>query len=344
MQENRFQKGKLATDLDALSLSEIPGLLEVLAGRAGLGGLSKADEALLEGILGWWSLKDQDAAVGWVLALRSKEDRNNLFGEMLETISSENPDDALVLLEDLSQRHGETPHIPVNLLKKSAERGADTLLRVCKAGRDETDSTGGYELEYPADFDFMAALHQLGELQASAAEGERLSYVPTNLAKEWAKRDPQAALDWLMSGKDVMFNSDVSEVIAGYREVADDANVGGLIADLYIAKGGYADVWSTLTEIGSESVVREFLAQAPGDGGQGKHIAGLLQASVFGNTSDDAATRAVLLNTMDAQGRRDLFAGNKPIKIRSETIRTQMRAELQRLGHPPEEVRQMLGE
>jgi hypothetical protein len=342
MREDRYNSDKLGNELDRLGREEIPELLAALAAKAGVSGLSSEDESLLEGILRRWYEDDRAAAVDWVLALGNEKDRRTMLGALLELETKRDLDGALAFLDEFNSRLSEGLRIPPALLEKAAARDVDTLMRVCLAGMGEGDSTGGYELAYVKDFDFEAALNALADAESSAPDGHRFSGVPGNLLQEWSKRDPQAALDWLLLDKDVVFNSGMQPFIDGYREVANDADMGAFIAHVHEVQDDYRDAWHALSQLESEGVVRQFLASAEEHGPPEQHIQGLLRASMTGSNAANDPTRAMLLSMVDADTRYRMFTSGDGVHVRSDFTRKALRPVLEQLGHSPAEIGQML--
>ncbi len=340
LREHRRQIGKLREKLDQLSPDELPELLDALSATAGLNGLSSEDESLLKRILGIWYQEDSEAALTWVRALSNEKDRLQLLHGFVELEGKEDLDRAFALLDELRDETGAAPRVPVIMLEKAAARDAETLMRACLAGLSKRSGSGGTELIYGDDFDFEAILNGLAEAVASAPAGHNFSTLPSNLIKEWAKRDPQAALDWTFEDKKVPFNSGVKAFIDGYREVASDSEVGTLVAELQEAKGDYAESWAMLNPLENEGIVRQFLESASDLGTAEEHLGGLLRASM--THVGDNTTRTMLLSMMDAESRYRLFTSQDGIP-NLEWSRNALRPVLLRLGHSLTEVEQMLG-
>ena len=347
MRENRYDSEGLEKDLDELGLSEIPEFLAALSAKAGLGGLSWEDEDLLEKTLKRWYQQNPEGAIAWVMALESEEDRRELLIDFVNLEAEEDLDGALALLDGFNQQVEGRMSIPSSLIQKGADRDVETMLRVCAAGLGESDGSSGSGLKYATDFDFEAALNGLVELEENAGEGRSLSSLPSNLLSEWAKRDPQAAFDWVQLGKELSFNSGLDEFIDGYAEIASDEEIGSFVAELFDPsmdeRKRYDQAWDALSEVADEDAVRQFLTDVAPHGGESVHIEGLLERSMSTSGGGYDATRAILLNMMDSQSRYELFtSGGEKNRFHRSYMRDRLVPVLQRLGHTPAEISEML--
>lgn len=344
MREHRLNSVKLNSALDQLDLEELPDLLAALAARAGVSGLDMEDKSVFEKILKHWYKKNPDAALAWVLALESEQDQRSMLRNFLELETANDLDGAIALLEMIGSLFDKAPRIPMGLIKKAAARDVDTLLRVCVAGMGKGNGTGGMGLEYVENFDFAAALNGLAAAEAAATEGQKFSTLPSNMLQEWAKREPQAALNWLQLDKEVTFNSGIEPFLSGYKLVASDEEMGSFVAHLYEVDGGYDQAWNALSQLEDEGVVRHFLTDAAEHGSKEQHLEGLFRASLTGSGSSDDGMRTELLSMMDSQSRYQLLASDKGTLVRSSYMREALRPALKQMGHSPEEIEQMLPE
>jgi len=346
MRDHRYKSEDLATDLESLSLSEIPDFLEALSRKAGLGGLSWEDEELLEQTIAHWYKQSPEEAIAWVMALKNPEDRRGMLMEFVDLEAEEDLDSALALLEEFDAQVEERLRLPSSLIQKGADRDVDTMLRVCEAGLGENDGSSGSGLNYVSGFDFEAALNGLVELEESAGPGHSLSSLPSNLLSEWAKRDPQAAFDWVQLDKELSFNSGLDEFIDGYAEVATDEEIGSFVAQLYDPqeeqRERYDQAWDALSEVEDEDAVRQFLTDVSAHGSEAEHLQGLLLESSGSSGGSYDATRAILISMMDGDARYRYFTSKDGDWLHREYIRKSVLPLLERLGHSSEEIAVML--
>jgi hypothetical protein len=341
MREYRSDQVRLAESIEAFGPSRIPELLAALARKAGLNGLAGEDETLLEHIVEYWYQQDRTAALDWVAALGNERDQRALLQELLNLETKQGLEGALALLDEFEGQFSEGLRVPTSLFRTAAARDVETLLQVCRATMGERASSVGITVDFVDGFDFEGALNGLAEAQSNLPEGYRFGAIPGSLLEEWAKRDPQAALDWVGLDKDVMFNSGIRTYIEGYREVASDAEMGAFLARMTEADGDYKVAWQTLNDLESEGVVREYFAQDQET--VERHVDGLLRQSLRGGSSSHAATSATILTMVDAESRYRLFtASEDPLRITPST-RVRLAPVLERLGHTPSEVSEMLG-
>ena len=326
--------------LDELDSEDYPTLIEAFLSKSGIMGLDRPDFALLERTVVSWSSKDRSAALSWALTLESERERRSLLSNVVEGVCEVNLDEGLVFLNTIRQTYGERVSISEELIAKATSSDADSLIRMICDPNKKFSGSGTIESgPYAEDFDFAMAMNGIADYQATKGPPNRIPY---NLLSEWAKRDAQAALDWLSLGKKVSFNSDPSLIIRGYREVASEADVGALVADLHQARGKYRETWKMLSTAGSESAFREFLSATSESGDQSQLIQSLVNESLTSSGAGARTIRNELLTRMNAQERIEIFTGNNPPRRPMNRMAyAELLDVLDGLGHPPEEVDRM---
>ena len=249
-------------------------------------------------------------------------------------------DEGLLVLKSIRQTYGEPVWISEELIAVATSADADSFIRLLCDPIDNGDgSTTIKSGPYAEDFDFGMAMNALADFEATVGTPTQMPY---NLLSEWAKRDAQAALDWLGLGKTVIFNSNPNSIIRGYQEVASEADVGALIADVHQSRGKYAETWKMLSTTGSELAFREFLSASAESEDQSQLIRSLVNESLTSPGSRARTIRNGLLSTMNAQERIEVFTGKNPPKPpANRAAYADLLEVLGRLGHTPEEVNRM---
>lgn len=323
--------------LMAVDPAEIPGLLDELNRRAGYLGLDPGEEAAFGRMVVKWYDHDREAALLWTLSLRSPEDRRHLLGSIIEHEAGRDFERALRLASHY-RIDGEVI-LPDSLIDEAAESGADTLLKLCKLSRTDAGmATFGHVLDYPADFDFRAALDGLADIEESLARDERLSVVPGNLLVEWAKRDPSAAYAWVQMGRDTPFGDDFTSFVHGYAQVAPPGEFGAFGAQVYKASAsapeGHRKVFQMLGEAPSVEVLAGFLNAVADPTQAPLHLVGLFQCAESGHGQRDERARELVLRAMSPELRLHVVVRSDL----STDARTALVPLLQSLGHSEAEI------
>ena len=202
----RHRDEEFAKELGALEPDEIPALLSALRDRAGYFGLGHADEDVLKKLVVRWYDGAPEEALLWVMSLESEEDRQSLLREVVNHEADRDFDAALALARRVSPGDDDPFRFLDRLQQKAAELGPDKLLQLARLSVGKTGVSSGFGPTYPPDFDFRKMLDGLAELHESLGEGEKITSVPANLLEEWARRDPQAAFEWVSQGGEAPFN------------------------------------------------------------------------------------------------------------------------------------------
>lgn len=333
--------------LDELDPGEYPALIEAFSSRTGFMRPSQAERQLMYRIVASWGAKDPDAALNWVLTLDNVYEHQKLLSFVIESVGKENLEEGLALLESLRKRPGLRPAVTGGLVKMATSQNADALLRVlCDPDDKGKASSGIASGRYAEDFDFKAVLDGIDEFQTTPPKGS-VRTLPVNLLSEWSKRDPQAALDWVLLEKNVPFNSNLNDVVSGYSEIASYSEVGAMIANVHDARGDYLEVWRMLGVVGNEVALRDFLSAASGGESKDQLLQGLFTAwqRSIGSQGGKAKTESMrmmlmLIGSMEHQERIEAFA-NAEILFKKGGFTKELRSQLEALGHTPEEIERM---
>lgn len=315
--------------------------------------------------LGDWYLEDPQAALAWATSLNREQDKHIALFDFIDAEAERDFAAAVALLEELKPQMGRFG-IRASLFQK-ATQDADSFLRICMAtmGPLEIDPLGNYEntfinndtssissrpkMAYPDGFDFESVLNTLAAAQSAAGEGQGFTTIP-NLVRPWAAVDPQAALDWVLLGKEVRGNNlGVSSFIDGYRRTASDAEMGEFAAALFEAQSDeiapYNHAWSALKNVEDRTVIQQFVNKVSDVEGNQEVLVGLIREaaeSVNWTYDNNRAQRATLISMMEPEARYKLFVSEA--QFHKPRARESLRPLLQRLGHSQEEIEQMLAE
>ena len=346
MHEHRRGSEEIEKTLEELNPEEIPELLESLAKKAGMSGLDWRDRELFEEVLEHWYGESPEAAIAWVMALENPSDRTTMLQNLVELEAETDLEQALQLVEQFDAQQEGGLAIPWALMQKGVDHDVGMLLRLCKLGLKPDGGTSGSGCSYPSGFNFKGALEGLKKAKDEAPEGYDFSTLPSNLLSEWAKRDPNAALEWALQGNDLSFNSGLDEFFEGYAEVASDDDYGALVADLFDPTQSdyqkYNFAWDALVDKADEGAIRSFLDNSSTHGGKFELVGGLVVASLGSSGGDYDRTRGMLLAMLTADERVRLLQSEHRDRFRAGYAKRAMVPILERLGHTPAEIEALL--
>ncbi len=337
---------ELGMQLAAMDPDELRLLMEALAAKARIegSGLAGKYDSLLGRALEWKCRQDMESALDWVLAMKKGRQKNDLLRVALNYVATEQSVEAgLAFYERLRFELGQQPSASYFLLEKCTMIDAATFARYCRCAIYENPDTTGWEMAFSENFDFATALNQLADIEASIPKGQGFTALPSNILSEWAKRDPQAALEWALSGKYVIMNSGINDFIDGYNEVASDADVGAVIAEVFQHSNDYTDAVEALSAVSEGSVIDEFLASAPASRSREQYLAGLLRESMNHIEYVTNNLGKNLLLRLSSEERADFFSSDVTMLPHFPFIASKLRKDLSELGHTPEQIDQMIG-
>lgn len=335
---------RLETELAAIDPDELWLLMESLATKAKLegSGLGGRYDSLLARILEWKCQQDMESALDWVLTMKNVQQKNDLLRVALNLATEQSVEAGLAFYERLRFELGQQPSASYLLLGKCTKLDAASFERYCRCAVYENPNTTGWKMDFAENFDFATALNKLADIQASVAKGQGFTALPYNILSEWAKRDPQAAFEWMLMGKYVIMNHGIDDFIEGYKEVASDAEVGTLIADIYQRSNDYTDAFRAMRAGSNSSIIGAFLEAAPASRSPEQHLAELLRVSMKYNDYQADYLRNNFLTKLAYQQRVDLFMNDVALKPADPKIAKKLRENLSELGHPPEEIDKMI--
>ena len=290
------------------------------------------------------SARDPDAAVEWVLSLETENDRRYLLSLVVGVIGETNFEEGLMMQENLAKAYGQSIKLPFSQIAEAASKDANALVRLFSVSAiREVDEPMVYPVrEYAKDFDFETALNGLADLQATFPKGEHFGLFPADILEQWAKRDPERAMEWALSEKEILFNTGIRDFMAGYKMKASDAEMVEMVSKIYAKDEGYDSTWKALSGAGNEAVVQGFIEKAASGGGSNQLLAGLLSESMGEMRMEDQVARQMLLGNITAEQRMEIFIGKNAPKPPNPEADTRLRIELSGLGHTPEEIDRMM--
>lgn len=181
-----------------------------------------SEDELLEKVLMNWYAVEPDKALRFVQGLEVDDVRAELLNKVVAKIAEQDFDRALEIVKaDLKNKDG-LFQVSGEVLEKAALSGnlADHIIQLCGLGPGDGNyvQTRYASLDYGSDFPYQKVLDGLADISERISRDGELPVVPGGLLAEWAKRDPQAAYDWLLKGREVEGNSSIDGFMAGYME------------------------------------------------------------------------------------------------------------------------------
>lgn len=329
-----------------LSPAEIPGLLAEMKAQAGIYQMDNLEAEQFESLFKAWYAKAPEAALSWLQALPHADDKERLLGMTVDGLAETDLTAAVNLLRQEGCDENGRIGIPEVLLENAPTHGAETLVEFCRLGLYRGTAISGNPLTYPDEFNFKQALDGLAEAKTTMGGDCWFSDVPCNLVKEWARRDPLAAWEWVQQGKTIEMNGS-KEFFAGcaMSAVMPVKEIGGMLASAMETAetpgDGYENVWAALGGRPSPELLDGFLEALPG--GHATHLNGLFDAtwSWLGKNLVEMQVCELLLERMTPEQRAETLKRNEPY-LRGPDAQRDFSAILRRIGHSEEEARAML--
>lgn len=337
--EEEDSEAKHEALLAGLGPAEFPALLAEIDDKAGLSGLDNPGDNQLRELFKAWHAIAPEAALAWLRALPKPEDRHRLLWEIVDEVAETDLDGAVSMLRQYgTDDEGLIAIIPDKLLEKALEQGEDKLLEVCKLGlRRGGDWPSSCQMSYPERFDFRRVLDGLASAQAEIGEQGRFANVPSNLIREWAKRDFQDAWAWLQENKTVPANGK-SDLIGAVPPADAGALLGSVFDPAAPEDKRYEEVNRELYRKPSPEMLEAFLQAAPGE--RAAHLGGLFDELRGGNLGE---IHALLLERMSPEQRAQALRRNFKNGVDPQT-RSSLARLLLGLGHREEEIQSLLPE
>lgn len=187
---------------------EIPSLVAALCADIGPGGLEDEDQRLIDDALRNWWKTDSGAVIAWLKQLPNNGTKRYLVSSLLQDLAYTDPARAAALAESFkAQDPGwNDSKLQDRLVKREVEEAwkrpnatAEEMLELYSRFSRGSSTMGERISVYPAGFDFRKFLNGLAALNSQ--HGKSLAEMPSDTLKEWAKIDPQAAVQWLLESR-----------------------------------------------------------------------------------------------------------------------------------------------
>ncbi len=188
-----------------LPTSELSSLIEGLCQNIAPDGLAYQDKSLLEEALKRWCTEDRDGAVVWVKQLPAGPSKRYFMKQLMKQLYESAPEQALAMSEDYQAEdpewsHEEAKEVYVGKRIDKAWNKPDVTaaeMLALYAELPRSDGSGGTnQSKYPENFDFQTFLD--GIATWNKKDSKQPGTMPSDVLEVWAKRDPNAAAQWLL--------------------------------------------------------------------------------------------------------------------------------------------------
>jgi len=282
-----------------VTVSEEQKSLEDLIKQAGIDGLEIEQSVLCRKLLFDWYKVSPDAALHWVLNCERQKDTKCLLSGLIGLVASEDLDAALALAERYGAAQGRELFMPSPLRRILGKQDTKNFLRIIGLFSSYEGSSG--PVAFSDDLNFRAVLDRLIEMQTDTKKEIKKPFIPSNLLSEWAKRDWNAAWEWVLSGKEVPENNIASLLSRGAGGTVSTDELAGLAVRVVSIPNrspekNYVDVGAILASRPTPELVASFLEQAPG--GRQENLTRLLAISTSSSEDSYKALHEILLSQM----------------------------------------------
>lgn len=230
----KLYSGDQQKQLAQLDADDLKQLISYLFSRSDpLKGLDWKDSQLLNKSVLQLAATDLDAACEWLDSICPPTSRIKFYGEILVEHFKGKPLEAIAFAHQHLDENGvsETAGTLIFKTKNLTTEQAETLLSHVKF----SNSYMGTVSDFSPDFDFLRFGETSLALAQSAPDHKSLHRFPNNFLEEWAKRDPEAAVDFYNShlaekNKASLPFNDIKSLIKGYLGVANDEEASSWLA------------------------------------------------------------------------------------------------------------------
>jgi hypothetical protein len=321
-----------------ISEADYPELLNELIGRAGLTGLDPNERRVLDKLIYAWYAVNPDAALRWLLALSNQTDVNKLLSTLIGNVACKDLDRAIALAERYGVAQGRDLLMSEAWVSHLGMLNTKDYLRVAGLFIHMHGWVSGCPIEYAPDFDFRQALDGLAKMQAGLETGTAISFMPPNILSEWAKRDWDAAYEWVLSEKKVPDNG-IQELVSVAAATATTDELAGMAVQVLALpnrseRENNYDALGILVSRLSPELMASFIEQAPGE--RQENLKRLLAMSGIGSGGSFDTFIEILLSQMTPE-ERILLLHDKLHSSRKKFYESTLR----RLGHSDQEIEQM---
>lgn len=309
----------LDAELDSLPASDLPELINLLAAQGGIEGLSGEERERIQLLLKRRYEESPEDTIAWILATPHPGDRRFYYESVFDSAAAKDPVKALEMAERIRRETGDGISLPPDFINKVTRIGADSLVRAMALTLGKADRRSGWDVDFPADFDFKTAADGLAEMCKRRTQGEYFRTYPCNLVESWVKQDAQAAYAWAAANNDQgqLFGSGLSEFFAGYAKLAEPSEYGRFAAEAIFAKEVDERSWEvalrSLMENPDSTVLDAFLTAGANQRDTGEILTKLIDAS--DNYSSADILRQNLFNRLTEE-QRAKYLLTAPEKIR----------------------------
>lgn len=334
---------KLSELKKKITTAQLPDLVKTLAKRAGIAGLSNADQRTFNDLIVRWYQADPAEALGWIDTLESTNDRQKFLVSFLGKEAEKDPAKALAMVDQYGIRFDNEP-VPYNLRNAIMKMPLDEMMAALSQLRTGKDGNSwSTEFHFPKGFDIASFSKRLLDLQASMPEGEQLAYVPSFLG-EWTAQDPQAVWAFILELRNLekldgnqrdLFKRRpyYNQFFAAYKKSAAPEEFGRMVAQIPENLDSF-EVYGALAKFPSPETVESFIQASPGT--RDETLKNLISLGMQSSGDSYDQLEDIVISTMSPEERLrlipDLTTQNSP----------RHRALLEKLGHPPAEIDAMV--
>jgi hypothetical protein len=327
-----------------ISEQDYPRLLKALAERAGMTGLDRDQERLMEKLVVDWYQASPDAALDWVLGLKSEKDTSKLLSGIMASLFEKDWKDGVAFAEQYGAAEGRDLEMPYGMIDGLGKLDASSLLRVIDTFPSRSGGISGRPVNFSSDFDFCQALDGLSERLEKFPKGTRMAFIPSNLLSEWAKRDFDSALQWARSRKEVPLNP-IGDAFKTKAATVGVDEFAGIVVQLMNEPNqdqekAHRMAWDIMKQSPNPELVGSVLRQLSGN--RQEHLSQMLATSFLGQGSIYETFQESVLSQMTAAERIGAFQSEAVKKIGPYFEFSSMTPMLLRLGHTQQEIDQMV--
>ncbi|MCU0750340.1 MAG: hypothetical protein MUF13_12415 [Akkermansiaceae bacterium] len=310
----------LDAELDSLPGSDLPELINLLAAQGGIEGLLGEERERIQLLLKRRYEESPEDTIAWILATPHPGDRRFYFESVFEIAAAKDPVKALEMAERIRRETGDGISLPPDFINKVARMGADSLLRAMALTLGKADRRSGWDVDFPADFDFKTAANGLAEMCKQRTQGEDFRTYPCNLVESWVKQDVQAAYAWVAANdaQANFFSCGLSDFFTGYAKLAEPSEYGSFAAQATLTGDLNERSWdvalNALMKNPDSSVIDAFLTAGSNQRDTGEMLTKLIDASINYYSAD--VLRQNLFNRLSEE-QRAKYLLTAPEKIRS---------------------------
>ncbi len=342
--DEQTAKGVYSSNLFTdMPTGDIPLLIEQWRKRAGFSGLEYNEQFQIRRLAKEWYEKEPDAALAWAAGMECQKDRQALISEMVGAEAKRNFDHAL----ELAKQYGTVAlgglEMPNEVREKLGDGDPARFMEIMRLFPAAGSGRSGGEVEFKENFDF-ATLAAMLEKADDETKGESYSFFPSNLIKDWAKIDPEAAWNWVSREKGgQMPFSGADDFFSALAATRSKEQINDFVIDQMASRNDdeskFRLAWQALARRPEAAQITDFINRMPGD--RGANLEQLVKASSHGSGGPYDEFKEILVTQMTADERMRIlpkvFASSS-----SGDDRRVIAGTLRQLGHTDAEINAML--